>query len=307
MDFADPDLVPLFEWGPAGKSAQFARHRLYRRAAVQQRVSVLYGLVPAIACSTPRGGETNVVVPAEAEIERVAEAPRPRVARQPLPVSRPAPRAGIAASNAKPSNTKASNTKKVAAPSSHIKHQEGNSGGHGDSDSGKDRRKVVAAGQEPERKLESSDRVGPPRQRPSPRSPPAESRQARSAAPPLATLEIAAAPSTERQVRGRKLRSRQGRDCAPPETTKPRTAAMPATAMRIAFGAPDNTAAGRRSDRNGRSRNGDHGREAASKSGNPGKAGDAAIPTRLHPDRRQPRTISSRLSSRVPRSTRYPT
>ena len=45
--------------------------------------------------------ETNVVVPAEAEIERVEHAARPRVARHPAPVSRPAPRAGVAASNAK--------------------------------------------------------------------------------------------------------------------------------------------------------------------------------------------------------------
>ena len=45
--------------------------------------------------------ETSVVVPAEAEIERVEQAPRPRVARHPAPVSRTAPRAGIAASNAK--------------------------------------------------------------------------------------------------------------------------------------------------------------------------------------------------------------
>ena len=34
--------------------------------------------------------ETNVVVPAEAEIERVEQAPRPRVARHPAPVSRTA-------------------------------------------------------------------------------------------------------------------------------------------------------------------------------------------------------------------------
>src|SRR5829696_6957443 len=64
---------------------------------------------------------TSVVVPAEAEIEIVAEAPRPRVARHPAPVSRTSPRAGIAASNArilnaKTLNTKASNSKKIAAP-----------------------------------------------------------------------------------------------------------------------------------------------------------------------------------------------
>ena len=70
--------------------------------------------------------EISVVVPAEAEIERVEHAARPRVARHPAPVSRTAPRAGMAASNAKTlntktlnakaSNTKASNTRKIAAP-----------------------------------------------------------------------------------------------------------------------------------------------------------------------------------------------
>ena len=83
--------------------------------------------------------ETNVVVPAEAELERMEHAARPRVARQPLPASRPMPRAGMAASNAKPSNTKASHTNQAAAPK--LANQEGSSGGHGDSDSGKDVRK----------------------------------------------------------------------------------------------------------------------------------------------------------------------
>jgi len=52
--------------------------------------------------------ETSVVVPAE----RVGHtAARPRLARQPVPVPRPAPRAGMAASN-----TKGSNSKMIAAP-----------------------------------------------------------------------------------------------------------------------------------------------------------------------------------------------
>ena len=56
MDFADPDVVARFEWGPASKSARFTRHRLYRRAAVQQRVPVLYGRVcSGIVCPAPRG------------------------------------------------------------------------------------------------------------------------------------------------------------------------------------------------------------------------------------------------------------
>jgi hypothetical protein len=65
---------------------------------------------------------TIVVAPAEAEIEIVEQAPRPRVARHPAPVSRTSPRAGIAASNAKTLNartlnTKAPNTKRAATPS----------------------------------------------------------------------------------------------------------------------------------------------------------------------------------------------
>ena len=56
--------------------------------------------------------ETSVAVPAEAEVERVEQAARPRVARHPAPVARPAPRAGMAASNAKASNSKTSNPRR---------------------------------------------------------------------------------------------------------------------------------------------------------------------------------------------------
>jgi hypothetical protein len=55
--------------------------------------------------------ETNGAVPAEAEIKRIEHAARPRLARQPVPVPRPVPRAGMAASN-----TKGSNSKMIAAP-----------------------------------------------------------------------------------------------------------------------------------------------------------------------------------------------
>ena len=54
--------------------------------------------------------ERIVVEPVEAEVEIVERAARPRAARQPMPVPRP-PRAGLAASN-----TKASHTRKTAAP-----------------------------------------------------------------------------------------------------------------------------------------------------------------------------------------------
>ena len=54
---------------------------------------------------------TIVVAPAEVEIEIVEQAPRPRVARHPAPVSRTSPRAGIAAPNTKTLNAKTLNAK----------------------------------------------------------------------------------------------------------------------------------------------------------------------------------------------------
>lgn len=69
------------------------------------------------------GEPTILVMPAEAGVERRDHTARPRVARQPMPVPRPAPRAGMANSSIKPSNakspnTKASHSKNAAAPAS---------------------------------------------------------------------------------------------------------------------------------------------------------------------------------------------
>jgi hypothetical protein len=122
---------------------------------------------------------TIVVAPAEVEVEIVAKAPRPRVARHPAPVSRTSPRAGIAASNArilnaKAANTKASNSKKIAAPnaapqapakeipSATVAVTPQKAAGE-----------TAAAIQKPEQKVESSE----------------------VALPPPATLDIAAAPA----------------------------------------------------------------------------------------------------------------
>src|SRR5215213_9266437 len=58
---------------------------------------------------------TIVVVPAEDEAEILAQAPRPRVARRPAPVSRTSPRAGIAASNAKTLNAETLNAETLNA------------------------------------------------------------------------------------------------------------------------------------------------------------------------------------------------
>ena len=104
-------------------------------------------------------GETNVVVPAEVELERMEHAALPRVATQPLPASRPLPRAGMAASNAKPSNTKASHTTKAAAPK--LATRKAVPAATATVIPEKTLEKTAPGVQEPERKLESSDRVEP--------------------------------------------------------------------------------------------------------------------------------------------------
>ena len=112
-------------------------------------------------------GETNVVVPVEAELARVEHAVRPRVARQPVPVPRLVPRAGMAASNAKPPNARPSNTK-----ASHSKNATGPKLADQASRKAiptatvivtpdKTIKKTVPGTQEPERKPESSGRVKP--------------------------------------------------------------------------------------------------------------------------------------------------
>jgi hypothetical protein len=147
--------------------------------------------------------ETSIAVPAETETERVEQAARPRVARQ--PASRTMPHAGKAASNSRAPNYKASNTKKIAAPSS------------GPQPTGKEvpaasatvtREKagaeVVAGTQKPERKVESSDRPEPAQAAAIAASQPAEAPKSEVkpevksevALPPPATLEIAALPAT---------------------------------------------------------------------------------------------------------------
>ena len=129
-----------------------------------------------------RHRETIVVVPAEAEIEGVEHAPRPRAARHPAPVSRTVPRAGIAASSAKTLNTKASNTKKAAAPNlapqtTPEKIPEATA------------TMALEKPEVPERKLQNADGVGPGA--PIAATPPAE---AEITVPP-ATLEVAALPA----------------------------------------------------------------------------------------------------------------
>jgi hypothetical protein len=179
--------------------------------------------------------ETSVVVPAEAEIERVEQAPRPRVARHPAPVSRTAPGAGIAASNAKSSNaktlnaktlnakalnTKASHTRKVAAPNP-APQATGKEIPAATATVSRETavEKVVEGGEVPERKLQSADRPEPAQAAAVAASQPAEAPKSEVksevkpevkpevksevnpevksevALPPPATLEIAAPPA----------------------------------------------------------------------------------------------------------------
>lgn len=166
--------------------------------------------------------QTNVVVvPAEPEIGAVEHANGPRVARRPAPVPRPAPRAGMAASNTKAlntgaSNTKTSNTRKVAAPNpAYPTTRKQVPAATATVNQEKAAEKAAAATQEPERKLNSSDRPEPAQAASIAASPPVEAlkserkseekSEAKSeeksevkqevALPPPATLEIAAPPA----------------------------------------------------------------------------------------------------------------
>ena len=162
-------------------------------------------------------GETNVVVPAEAETESVEHAARPRVARHSAPVPRPAPRAGVAASNAKPLNTKASNTKKTAAPK--LAHQAPRKETPA-ATATVTREKAVAGGQEPERKLESSDRPEPAQAAVIAASQPTEGTKSEIAAPP---------PEKSEPVKSEPVQSEITAPPAPPEIAA-EIAALPAAA-----------------------------------------------------------------------------
>ena len=164
----------------------------------------------ALAARHREERETSVVIPAEAEIERVEPAARPRVARQPVPVPRPAPRAGIAASNARTSNVKVSNTK-----ASHTKRADKPNpaaqatrkeipAATATMTPENPLEKAVAGGEVPERKLQSSDKPEPAQEASIAASQPAEAAKSEIKSevkpevtlPPPATLEIAATPAT---------------------------------------------------------------------------------------------------------------
>ena len=152
------------------------------------------------AASVRHRGEretTVVVVPDEIE-QRFEHAARPRVARrQPAPVVRPAPRAGIAASN-----TRASNARKAATPNPAYQPARKNVPA---ATATVIEEKTVARGQELEPRVESSDRPEPaqtsavatsqpPAEAPTSKAPASEVKP-EVALPPPATLDIAAAPA----------------------------------------------------------------------------------------------------------------
>jgi hypothetical protein len=156
---------------------------------------------------------TIVVLPPEVEIESVEHAAPARVARHPAPVSRTSPRAGIAASNtrilnAKTLNTKASNSKKIAAPNAapQAPAKEIPSATAAVTPQ-KAAGETAAAIQKPEPKVESSDRPEPqtaaivarqPAEAPASKAPTSEVKpevKSEVALPPPATLDIAAAPA----------------------------------------------------------------------------------------------------------------
>jgi hypothetical protein len=172
-------------------------------------------------------GETNVVVPAEVELERMEHAALPRVARQPLPVSRPLPPVGIAASNAKPSNTKASHTNKAAAPKlAHQATRKAVPAATATVIPEKTVEKTVPGVQEPERKLDSSDRIKPAQGASIAAAPPTESPKSEVAKSEIVKSEIVksevAAPAPA------KSEPAKAEIVAPPATSE--VAALPATA-----------------------------------------------------------------------------
>jgi hypothetical protein len=149
--------------------------------------------------------EISVAVPVEAEIERVEPAARPRLAKHAAPVSRTAPHAGKAASNGKAPNTRASNSKKIAANPAPQTPRKEISAAMATVTPEKAVGETAAAIQKPEPSVERSDRPEPAQTAAVAASqPPAEAPKSKTPAseakpevvlPPPATLDLAAAPA----------------------------------------------------------------------------------------------------------------
>ena len=246
MDFADPDPVPLFERGPASNPLD-SPGVVYIDGLPCSRAcqSYMSWSDRALSARHREERETNVVVPAEAEIERVELAPRPRVARHAAPVSRTAPRAGIATSNtktlnAKALNTKASHTRKVAAPNP-APQATGKEipAATATVSCEKAVEKVVEGGEVPEPQI-------------------AKPRQAGTGAGSLhRRVAAGGGPQIRSEARGaRSPCRRQPRLRSPRRLLRPRSLRCLLRLPLLPLRPPNNTAAGRGSDGNGRSRHG---------------------------------------------------
>ncbi len=145
--------------------------------------------------------ETSVAVPDEAELERIEPVARPRVARHVAPVARIAPHAGKAASNGKPPGTRASNSKKIAAPNAVPQAPAKEIPAATAVVTPQKAAEETVAVQKPEPKVESYDRpeaaqaaASQPAEVPTSKAPTSEVKP-EVALPPPATLDIAAAPA----------------------------------------------------------------------------------------------------------------
>ena len=170
-------------------------------------------------------GETNVVVPAEVEMENGTRSP-PSRSNAAFASFRPLPRAGMAASNAKPSNTKASHTTKAAAPKLATRKAVPAAG---NSDSGK-RVEKTAPGVGAGAQIGSSDTVSVPGASIA-AAPPTESPKPEVAKPEVAEPEVAKSEVAKSEIVKSEVAApapAKAEIVPPPATSE--VAALPATA-----------------------------------------------------------------------------
>lgn len=205
------------------------------------------------------GEPTILVVPAEVGVERRGHTARPRVATQPVPVPRPVPRAGMANSNARPPNTKASHSKSAAAPTPAY---QASAKAAPSAAAAVAPEKTAAAGKEAERNSGSSEQIEPAQAAsvaaaPLPESAKPEVTQlevtkseaikSEVAAPPPATLEIAAPSAQQPRPEIANSEAAKPETAAPgiaqseiarPEVAKSEVAALPAATDAAPVSAP---------------------------------------------------------------------
>ena len=118
LDFADPDPVPRFDWSPAGRIRSIhpaSCISMGSRAAARAR-PIWTASDRALSARRREERETSVAVPAEPEIERIDAGPPAcgKTCRTGCPHLAARRHDGVERQNAR--NTKASNSKKIAAP-----------------------------------------------------------------------------------------------------------------------------------------------------------------------------------------------